>query len=167
MQPKNLRERCDRIGITAEVREEMRKRSSGSLGPLGADQAGRTATGRIGYTQSGGSSHGGGEKSSADLYPEKAGVATFGSVNSEVENESAVRPAPPIATVIKKQIPVRLSDAQRKLLGETVFEFQATFHVHTTENALLGQFFDERFQQWVIDKLALAQLEAEKKGGSK
>jgi hypothetical protein len=50
--------------------------------------------------------------------------------------------------------PARLTGAQKRMLREAKFDWQARFRVEIQESGILQQFFEERFEEWIGSKLS-------------
>lgn len=94
-------------------------------------------------------------KSAAALFPASGKAPTLGGMQAALKEE----PEPPIRSVPVRQKPLRLRPAHQDRLREAKYDFQARFRVETDENAVLQQFFDERFEEWLGDKLAAVDRE--------
>jgi Bacterial regulatory protein, Fis family len=71
----------------------------------------------------------------------------------------------PIRAVPQRQRPLRLKPAHQDRLRDAKLDFGARYRIETNENAILEQFFDEAFEQWLQSKLAPHEQTARK--GSK
>jgi DNA-binding transcriptional LysR family regulator len=161
IQPKNLRKRLDTLGMDlAALRRGEGAEEAGTMTPR--DPRGPSPVRRPPEAPSA-SVRATGRKNESGLSRSGASAPILRDVSTTAaameENEA------PIKGVTVKPKPLRLLPANQERLRDAKLDLGARHRVETDESTILNQFFEEKFEPWLREKLEPAAAGKRKKNG--